>query len=123
MSEERISISSKTWLHIAVALAFVISVSGCSTLKKSLQSPVSAPPAAEADPTTARIQHALELLQNGDSHGADVELHAYLTASPGNKSALYLVAQIETPLPNLFTRESFTIKVARDETLASMDCR
>jgi Tfp pilus assembly protein PilF len=120
MSEERISISSKTWLHIAVALAFVISVSGCSTLKKSLQSPVNAPPAADADPTAARIQHALELLQNGDSHGADVELHAYLKAAPGNKSALYLVAQIETPLSTLFTRENFTVKVARDETLASL---
>lgn len=120
MNEDRASASSKRWLHIVIALSLVVSVSACSTLKKSLQPPVSAPSAAGANSTAARIQHALELLQNGDSHGADIELHAYLKGAPENTSALYLIAQIETPLSNLFPRESFTVKVAWDETLSSL---
>ena len=120
VSEDRAPVSSKRWLNVVIALALAASVSACSTLKRSLQPPIGAPSITSANSAAARIQHALELLQNGDSQSADVELHAYLKSAPENTPALYLIAQIETPLSTLFPQESFTVKIARDETLSSL---
>jgi len=49
-----------------------------------------------------------------------VALHAYLRDVPDSKAALYLVAQIEKPLSDLFPSDSFTIKLSRNDSLSSL---
>jgi tetratricopeptide (TPR) repeat protein len=111
--------ASKSWLQIAAIIAIVAWASACST-QKALSPPPTASSATDTNSTAAKFQHALDLLQNGDAQGADVELHDYLRRVPENTSAMYLIGQIETPLPKLFPQKHFSVKVAKDETLSSL---
>ena len=103
-------------LRLLFILPLAVSIAACSTLQKTAQPATS----SDANSRAARFQHALELLQDGDARGADMELHAYLKDLPESKSAIYLIAQIERPLPELFPTDSFTVKLSRNDSLSSL---
>ena len=67
-----------------------------------------------------RFQLALNLLQQGDSMRADVELKAYLMDVPKSAPAKSLIGQIETPLDMLYPAEFFTVQLGQNETLSSL---
>lgn len=106
--------------YVLIAISLMVSLVACSTFKKNLPAPPVAPTNASAASSAAQFQHALELLQDGNVQGADTELHAYLKSVPESAAALYLIAQIETPLPTLFPSASFAIRVAKNDTLSSL---
>jgi Tfp pilus assembly protein PilF len=110
------------WLRLAAIVVFASSLAACSTIRNTLQPAASSSPAAPMDATAraALLQHALDLLQSGNAKDADVALHAYLRDVPDSKAALYLVAQIEKPLSDLFPSDSFTIKLSRNDSLSSL---
>jgi tetratricopeptide (TPR) repeat protein len=82
------------------------------------------PPPTIADGQKATVQHSIEravrLLQNGESETADAELHAVLAERPGNKSARFLLAQIETPIGKLFPHDSFAVKLGKKQKLSNL---
>ena len=89
---------------------------------EQLAAPV-VPQAPQATPGLAareRFQLALNLLQQGNSMRADVELKAYLMDVPNSVPARSLVSQIETPLDMLFPADSFTVQLGQNETLSSL---
>jgi Tfp pilus assembly protein PilF len=114
--------TSARWLRLAAVVLFASSLAACSTIRNTLQPTASNSPAAPMDATAraALLQHALDLLQNGDAKNADVALHAYLKDVPDSKAAAYLIAQIEKPLSDLFPADSFTIRLSRNDSLSSL---
>jgi tetratricopeptide (TPR) repeat protein len=118
--KSRVNVPSKRCLHIAMAIALVSPLAACSTFKKNPPSPVVAPTIASASSNAAQFQHALELLQAGDSQQADAELHTYLKNVPESSAASYLIAQIESPLPSLFPTASFSVRLTKNDTLSSL---
>ncbi len=110
----------------ATVWLIVIGLAACST-----KTPEIPPPQAEtapAPPTVAEqaasLQHsidrAIHLLQNGESDAASAELRAVLKEKPGNKSARFLISQIETPIEKLFPRDSFTVKLGKNQRLSNL---
>jgi Tfp pilus assembly protein PilF len=121
MNSKREKPTEMGWLRLILIVLCASSMGACSTIRSSLQpSPVSAVTSTDAGSRAARFQHALDLLQNGDAHGADAELHAYLKDVPDSKAAVFLIAQIEKPLSELFPSDSFTIKLSRNDSLSSL---
>jgi Tfp pilus assembly protein PilF len=110
------------WLQLTAVVLFASSLAACSTIKNTLQSAAPSSPATPMDASAraALLQHALDLLQNGDAKSADVALHVYLKDVPDSKAAAYLIAQIEKPLSDLFPADSFTIKLSRNDSLSSL---
>ena len=107
-------------LHVVIAISILFSLTACSTFKKNPSSPAVAATNSSATSTAAQFQHALELLQDGNAQGADTELHTYLKNVLESSAASYLIAQIETPLPTLFPATSFSVRVAKNDTLSSL---
>jgi len=109
-------------LRLAAIVMLASALAACSTIKNTLQPVASSSPAAPMDATAraALLQHALDLLQNGDAKNADVALHAYLKDVPDSKAAAYLIAQIEKPLSDLFPADSFTIKLSHNDSLSTL---
>lgn len=105
-------------LRALVAISLLVPLAACSTFKKNPPAPAVAPPSASSN--AAQLQHALELLQDGDAKNADVELHTYLKNVPDSTAASYLIAQIETPLPALFPSASFAVRITKNDTLSSL---
>ena len=82
-----------------------------------------APQAPQATPglgAPERFRLALNLLQQGDSARADVELKAYLMDVPNSAPAKSIILQIETPLEMLYTKDFFTVQLGQNETLSSI---
>jgi len=98
----------------------VISLASCSTFKKTPPSPVVTSTTTNPTSTAEQFQHALELLQQGNAQGADAELHTYLKSVPESTAASYLISQIETPLAKLFPPGSFSVRLAKNDTLSSL---
>jgi Tfp pilus assembly protein PilF len=121
MNNEHEKVLSTGWLRLAFVVLLAGSMAACSTVRNSLQ-PATASSAGATDvgSRAERFQRALDLLQNGDARAADVELHAYLKDVPDSKAAVFLVAQIEKPLSDLFPADSFTVKVSRNDSLSSL---
>jgi Tfp pilus assembly protein PilF len=67
-----------------------------------------------------RFQLAVNLLQQGNSMRADVELKAYLMDVPNSAPARSLVSQIETPLETLYPKDYFTVQLGQNDTLSSI---
>ena len=111
--------SSPGWLRLALVVPLAVSITACSTARKSVP-PETAISTSDSNSRAARFQHALELLQEGDARGADAELHAYLKDVPESKAALFLIAQIEKPLSELFPADNFAVKVSRNDSLSSL---
>jgi tetratricopeptide (TPR) repeat protein len=81
------------------------------------------PQAPQATPglgAPERFRLALNLLQQGDSVRADVELKAYLMDVPTSVPAKNLILQIETPLEMLYPSDYFTVQLGQNETLSSI---
>lgn len=107
------------WLRLFLAFPLATSIAACSTAHKSMQ-PETAVVTSDASSRAAHFQHALELLQDGDARAGDTELHAYLKDVPESKSALFLIAQIERPLSELYPTDNFTVKLSRNDSLSSL---
>lgn len=120
MTENPAPAPSYRWLQLFISLSLVVSLAACSTLKKTPLAPVAPAANSNANSTAAQFQHALDLLQDGNAQAADAELHTYLKNVPDSSSAAYLVAQIETPLSALFPSGSFSVRVAKNDTLSSL---
>lgn len=108
------------WLRFVVVIPLIVSVAACSTARKSLHPDTATVSPTESSSRATRFQHALELLQDGDAHGADTELRTYLKDVPDSKAATYLIGQIEKPLSELFPAEYFVVKVSRNDSLSSL---
>jgi Tfp pilus assembly protein PilF len=122
MSKEMSNRAYTRWLRLTAVVLFASSLAACSTIRNTLQPVAPSTPAAPMDATAraALLQHALDLLQNGDAKNADVALHTYLKDVPDSKAAAYLISQIEKPLSDLFPADSFTIKLSRNDSLSSL---
>lgn len=112
--------------RMAAIWLIAIGLPACSTKTPEVPSPPAetapAPPTAAEEAATLQhsIDRAIRLLQNGESEAASVELHAVLKEKPGNKSARFLVAQIETPIEKLFPRNNFTVKLGKNQRLSNL---
>jgi tetratricopeptide (TPR) repeat protein len=95
-------------------------LASCSALQKPKPAPVAPPPPVQAAVPSPHLQHAVELLKAGKAQAADAELHAYLNAFPESREAKYLIAQIETPIAKLYPSDSFTVPLAKGESLLTL---
>jgi len=122
MGKEMSTGTRTKWLRLTAVALLASSLAACSTIRNTLQPAASGSVAAPMDAAAraALLQHALDLLQNGDAKEADVVLHAYLRDVPDSKAAAYLIAQIEKPLSDLFPAESFAIKLSRNDSLSTL---
>jgi Tfp pilus assembly protein PilF len=89
--------------------------------------PAPAAPAAPAAlsptpniPTAERTALAIRLLEQGNAEQARAEINAYLAEIPNSPQARRLLAQIETPVAQLFPAENFTVQLAQNETLGNL---
>jgi Tfp pilus assembly protein PilF len=112
---------------LAVSLGALVAA-GCATTKPAQVAAVAAPPPAPAvhAPAPAApslspadgLALAVSLLEKGDSAGADTQLKQVLAQAPDNKSAQYLIQQIEAPVATLYPKASFPLKLDKNATLS-----
>ncbi|HEV2650596.1 MAG TPA: tetratricopeptide repeat protein [Rhizomicrobium sp.] len=98
------------------SILLLAALAACSTANKPAAPVVPAVTVSDAD----RLDHAVALLQQGNTKDAEVELHTLLTQDPDNKQAQFLMAQIETPVTGLFPAKSFSLKLAKDDSLTAV---
>jgi tetratricopeptide (TPR) repeat protein len=116
--------------HRLAAIALAALLAGCTHPKVAEVAPVAAPtpappvqapaPAAPSLSVADGLQLAVMLLQKGESADADTELKLLLAQAPDNKQVQYLIQQIETPLPKLFPKAHFVVKLGKDASLSQL---
>lgn len=121
---------------LVLGSALVI-VTACATQQAAAPTVAPTAPAADAAPTALtpaapvlaptagiaareRFQLAINLLQQGNSAQAKLELTAYIAETPNSPQARYLLSQIDTPIEMLFPADNFTVQLGRDETLSTL---
>jgi len=67
-----------------------------------------------------RLNFAVNLLEKGDSERADLELKACLAEVPDSKAARLLLAEIETPLSDLYPKANFSVTLGKNGTLSGL---
>jgi tetratricopeptide (TPR) repeat protein len=110
---------------LLMAIGTTAWLGACSSTPKPVALPENEPqhltePAEPSDNPQVHFDRAMELLEQGKSDEADAQLHVYLEVVPKSKSARLLVEQIETPLENLFPKQSFRLRLPKNANLSSV---
>ena len=106
-------------------LPLALLAAACSHQNEISSAPLPLPAQADTDASAplsaqAHLDRAVSLLQRGASVEATQELKACLATNPDSKSAKFLLAQIQTPVAELYPGDSFTIVLGRKDTLSGL---
>lgn len=105
--------------HLLAGVAVVL-LASCASQQASAPASVVQTAVAPEQSLENRLQSILTFLQAGHSVEADAALQEYLKDAPDSKAAHFLQAQIETPIDKLYPAGSFTIRLSRNQNLATI---
>lgn len=111
-------------------VAAIAGLTGCQTTPEepSTSTSATAPaptPAAAPEPDLSlepreRLSRGIQHLERGEERQAQAELRAYLAATPGSSLARRLLAQIDTPIDEVFPSESFALQLEPGQSLSNV---